>query len=119
MGRLGDIIWRKLFPRRQAKAESDEGVMFSISGINFRGLTEDDLGDFDGTIRCEYDNERDPYALAVYTDQGKHVGYIPGGNKDLFRRIDARGGRALCEGWIEQGEEDNRTFFYGRVKILW
>lgn len=100
-------------PRKQGRRE----LSFSIAGINKRGLTDDDLGDYEGEVRCDYDNEYDDYALAVYTDEGKHVGFIPRGNVSLFERIDRAGGSVPCELWIEQGEEDDRTFYYGRVII--
>lgn len=95
-----------------------QNLSFSIVGINKRGLTDDDLGDYEGEVRCDYDNEYDDYALAVYTDEGKHVGFIPRGNVSLFERIDRAGGSVPCELWIEQGEDDDgRTFYYGRVII--
>ena len=94
-----------------------QNLSFSIAGINKRGLTDDDLGDYEGEVRCDYDNEYDDYALAVYTDEGKHVGFIPRGNVSLFERIDRAGGSVPCELWIEQGEDDDRTFYYGRVII--
>jgi len=89
---------------------------FPIRGINMRGLTDEDLGFFQGTVRCDQ-NEYDKFALAVYSSTGKHLGYLPRGREALFNAIAAQGGVIPCEGTVEKGDDDKREFYYGYVDI--
>lgn len=94
---------------------------FKIAGISFRGLTEKDEGEYEGTVRCDYGNKYDPYALAVYTSKGKHVGFIPKGNEALFKKVNQAGGKIPCRIEINvdyEGDDDGeRTIIYGKVYL--
>lgn len=50
---------------------------YRIAGINYRQGIEYYVGRFNGYLKPEPTNEYDPYAIAVYAEDGHHLGYIP------------------------------------------
>ena len=50
---------------------------YRIAGINYRQGIEDYVGRFNGYLKPEPTNAYDPYAIAVYAQDGHHLGYIP------------------------------------------
>lgn len=123
---LGCIISYRAFrpaKRRQkqknillnGQTQQDE---YSIKGINFRGIDDTMLGDFEGYVRALKSNQYDSYAIGVYIGSRK-VGYLPRGNKDLHRAIMLKGGTTAANGYIAKDiAEDGRTFYYGKVRVL-
>ena len=83
-------------------------------GMYYRGITSKDFGVYDGYAIPEEDNKYDPYAVAIYRKaDNKHVGYTPSGNKDLFKTLQYRGGKANAIFKIQ----GNRQHIYGAVYI--
>lgn len=74
---------------------------FSIRGIRFReDINERDAGFFVGHVICE-DNYHDKYAVAVFRNDGKQLGYTPKHNKRLNDSIKKwHNGKILCWGTI-------------------
>ena len=89
---------------------------YNIAGINYRDGIDAYLGDFEGYLQPEPDNEHDPNAIAVYNNDGHHLGYIPAACTGYIRSL----GRTFpmpVTGTIEQehdGTED-RDYFVGTV----
>ena len=108
--------------RRKAKAlrpdvRSNDGVEmeYPIAGINFRGLEDKYLGDFNGYLKAETNNAHDPYAVAVYVGR-KQVGYAPKGDAELHARVLCIG-TMPCYGYIAKGTENGKQFYYGRFYL--
>ena len=91
---------------------------FSIKGLNFHDLDESMVGPFKGYVKIQRNNKYDRYAIGVYID-GEEVGHLPRGNKALFNKIAAKGGKVRATGFIDMGEdqEDGHLYFYGEVEV--
>ena len=65
-----------LYKKREIKS-------FNIHGIHFqKNINSDDAGSFIGYVTVE-NNPHDKYAVAVYNNQNKRLGYVPKGNQRL------------------------------------
>lgn len=90
---------------------------FSIKGINYRNLDDSILGDFVGYVRALKSNPHDKYAIGVYVS-GRHVGFLPRGNKELHDAIMTKGGTATADGYIAKHcDESGHSFYYGKVTV--
>ena len=74
--------YKELLERRAAARESKiapgiEIYQYSIAGINYRKGIAAYLGRSTGYIKPEPTNRYDPNAIAVYAEDGHHLGYIP------------------------------------------
>lgn len=113
----------KADPRPQARVELSMETTevpdypYSIKGINFCGLDDSYLGDFEGTARALKADKYDPFAIGVYIGS-KRVGWLPKGNAELHGHILEAGGSVPCEGWISKGNDASHSFYYGRVDVL-
>ena len=90
--------------------------MYSIAGINKRRGIKPYLGKFCGYIKPEPSNKFDPNAIAVYHEDGKHLGYIPATETDGVRRL-GQDFPMFCWGEIIQVWEGDRKFFVGDLYI--
>ncbi|MDR1883023.1 MAG: HIRAN domain-containing protein [Prevotella sp.] len=86
---------------------------FSIKGISHYGIKDRDLGYFSGYAKAETNNEYDRYAVAIYRNDGKQLGYAPANYMTLHESIIDKGGRVRAWGTI------GGTFgsYYGDVYI--
>ena len=66
--------------------KSKEIKSFEIHGINYTRVNDQDFGDFIGYAICEY-NSHDQYAVSIYKDKNKLIGFVPKGNKRLNNSI--------------------------------
>ena len=74
--------YKELLEHRAAARESKiaPGIdiyQYSIAGINYRKDIAAYLGRSTGSIKPEPTNRYDPNAIAVYAEDGHHLGYIP------------------------------------------
>lgn len=60
---------------------------FTMVGMYYRNLKFSDMGKFEGYAIAERNNMYDTYAVAIYTNSGKHLGYLPSGNKTIHQLI--------------------------------
>lgn len=92
--------------------------VFSIKGLNFHDIDESMVGAFRGYVKIQRNNKYDRYAIGVYID-GDEIGHLPRGNKALFNKIAAKGGKVRATGFIDIGEdqEDGHLYFYGEVEV--
>lgn len=91
---------------------------YNIAGINYRENVAAYLGDFEGYLKPDPENEHDPNAIAVYSRNGHHLGFIPAACTDHIRAL----GRPFpmpITGNIDQEHDDveNRYYFVGTVYI--
>lgn len=84
-----------------------------IAGAHFR-CSPQDVGGFLGYIKHEPTNKHDPNAIAIYRNDGKHLGYIPKDETSSFRRWSAKE-ELPCVGFIKEGDE---VPLFGKVKVL-
>ncbi len=60
---------------------------YDIAGINFRRGISDYVGDFTGYLKPQPTNRHDPKAIAIYANDGHHLGYIPAYDTDDIRAL--------------------------------
>lgn len=91
---------------------------YDIAGINFRKGIADYVGDFTGYLKPQPTNRHDPKAIAIYANDGHHLGYIPAYETDDVRTL----GRPFpipVSGHIDEAYDDDesRHFFVGVVYV--
>ena len=91
---------------------------YDIAGINFRKGIADYVGDFTGYLKPQPTNRHDPKAIAIYANDGHHLGYIPAYDTDDVRSL----GRPFpipVSGHIDEvyDEDESRRFFVGIVYL--
>ena len=84
-----------------------------IAGVQFR-CSPSDVGGFMGYIQHEPTNPHDPNAIAIYRNDGKHLGYIPKDETNALRRWSTKA-QLPCVGFIKEGDE---VPLFGKVKVL-
>ena len=89
---------------------------YNIAGINYREGIAAYIGDFYGYLQPDPNNEHDPNAIAVYAQDGHHLGFIPAGCTDFIHSL----GKPFpmpVTGTIEQehDELEHRDYFVGTV----
>ncbi len=91
---------------------------YNIAGINFRHLDDSYVGEFEGFVKLEENNEYDRFAIAIYKGR-KKVGYIPrDSNQELHEELSDKGGKAPCKGYIYTFiNEDGDERFAGEVVL--
>lgn len=106
-----------------ASASAFDDINFSqgkyrtiIKGTYYSFLTDWDVGMFKGYAVAQTKNKYDEYAIAIYTDRGKHLGYVPKGHIALHKSVLDRGGRVYCCGSLRKGDI-NSDVFLGTVYI--
>lgn len=87
-----------------------------IKGLSHRGITKKDIGVFYGYALAQTDNQYDKYAVAIYNENGKHIGFAPANYATLHQSILDRGGKVYCCGIIREGDE-NPDVLLGDVYI--
>lgn len=93
-------------------------LRYNIAGINYRKNVKDYVGKFKGYIQPEPTNQYDPNAIAVYAEDGHHLGYIPEAETYEIRElgipfpIDFFGEIEECYDYDRQ-----RNFFVGHILI--
>ena len=92
---------------------------YNIAGINYRDGIADYLGDFEGYLQPDPENEHDPNAIAIYHKDGHHLGFVPAGCTDQLRAFGLPFPITVT-GTIEQEYDDieNRDYFVGTVYLF-
>lgn len=93
-------------------------LRYNIAGINYRKRVKDYVGKFMGYIQPEPTNQYDPNAIAVYAEDGHHLGYIPEAETYEIREL---GIPFPIEFWGEIEEcydyDRQRNFYVGHILI--
>ena len=95
---------------------NEDTIDYSISGINYRGLKMEDVGQFEGYAHAETNNKYDEYAVAIYQDNGLHVGFLPSGDEETHDYIMSLGGYIKVTGEIKHSDNEG-GYFYGEVEM--
>lgn len=109
----GPLPWRKEDGTYSCVYELQD---YNISGINYRENITAYLGDFEGYLKPDPENEHDPDAIAVYARDGHHLGFIPAGCTDNIRALGKPFPMPIT-GTIEQEHDDieDRYYFVGTI----
>lgn len=89
-------------------------IKTDIVGVYYRHLPLTMLGRFNGYAEAQHNNEYDLYAIAIYNDNGTHLGFLEGGNKRLHSYITNEGSRVHAYGYIGCTHGDS---MYGQVCV--
>lgn len=81
-------------------------LSYSIAGINYRKNIGHYIGGFFGYIKPEPTNAYDPNAIAIYHNDGNHLGYIPANLTSAVRQ-NCKTFPYPCFGSIESFIDDN------------
>ena len=98
-------------------APSIEIYQYSIAGINYRKGIANYLGRSTGYLKPEPTNRHDPNAIAVYADDGHHLGYIPATDTYEVHSLRLRFPIPVSVDIEECYDDDNRRFYVGEVTI--
>ena len=114
--------YKELLERRAAARESKiapgiEIYQYSIAGINYRKGIAAYLGRSTGYIKPEPTNRHDPNAIAVYADDGHHLGYIPATDTYEVHSLRLRFPIPVSVDIEECYDADDRRFFVGEVSF--
>ena len=93
--------------------------ILKIAGINRRSGIDRYIGRVECALVPEPENEYDPDAIKIISDDRHHLGYIPSGQTDFVRYMSANEFPYRCTAFIEkhQDESDGHKFFVGYVYI--
>ena len=113
--------YKQLMEQRAAKRLEDSDIDYmtlNIAGINYRRGIAHYVGDSTGCLKPEPSNRHDPNAIAIYSDDGHHLGYVPAFETDSVRALHLRFPIPVYVS-IEEcyGSDDHRRFFVGQVTI--
>lgn len=95
------------------KVSTSPDYLCKIAGVQYRNDVQD-IGGFLGYVCSEPTNPHDKNAIAIYRNDGKHVGYIPKDETKDFREWSAKE-NLPCVGFIKDGDE---VALYGKVKVI-
>ena len=93
--------------------------ILKIAGINHRQGISRYVGRVECALVPEPENEYDPDAIKIVSEDRHHLGYIPSGQTDLVCSLTANEFPYRCTAFIEQCEDegDGHKFFTGFVYI--
>lgn len=93
--------------------------ILKIAGINHRQGINHYVGRVECMLVPEPDNEYDPYAIKVVSEDGHHLGYIPSGQTDFVSSLSGDEFPYRCTAFIQENEDedDDHKFFTGFVYI--
>ena len=99
-----------VWPKNQ---KTGDYLEFEIAGMSYRGNLDDYIGEHVGTLESDPDNDYDPNAIKVLSEDGHHVGYV---HKDMTARV--RDFTTLpCRCYFYIGENDGTYYSDAYIKI--
>ena len=117
-GTYKELLEQRAVDRESKIAPGIEIYQYSIAGINYRKGIAAYLGRSTGYIKPEPTNRHDPNAIAVYADNGHHLGYIPATDTYEVHSLRLRFPIPVSVDIEECYDDDeNRRFFVGEVTI--
>ena len=93
-------------------------LRYKIAGINYRKRIRDYVGKCKGYIQPEPKNKFDPNAIAIYAEDGHHLGYIPEAETQEVRDLGMPFPiEVYCEIEEDYDYDESRRFFVGHILI--
>ena len=87
---------------------------FTLKGLSYRNIKNRDIGNFSGYVKAEPENIHDKYAVAIYRNDGKHLGYTPANYMTFQAYILENGGTSPAYGSIYK---DDEGYYHGEVFV--
>lgn len=114
--------YKELLEQRAAKRQSSapagyEIVRYDIAGINYRKGIADYVGESTGYLKPQPFNRHDPNAIAVYAEDGHHLGYIPATDTYEVHSLRLQFPIPVSVDIEECYDDDDRRFYVGEVTI--
>lgn len=114
--------YKELLERRAAERESVvmqdiDTYSYNIAGINYRKGIASFVGNSVGYLKREPSNKYDPNAIAVYSEVGHHLGYIPATDTYEVYSLHLRFPIPVAIHIDRCYDGDDRRFFVGTVTI--
>ena len=114
--------YKELMEQRAAKRQASapagyEIVRYDIAGINYRKGIADYIGESTGYLKPQPSNRHDPNAIAVYADDGHHIGYIPATDTYEVHSLRLRFPIPVSVDIEECYDDDDRLFYVGKVSF--
>lgn len=116
-GTYKELLERRAADRELRIAPGIEIYQYSIAGINYRKGIATYLGRSTGYIKPEPTNRYDPNAIAVYADDGHHLGYIPETDTYEVHSLRLLFPVPVSVDIEECYDADDRRFFVGEVSF--
>ena len=114
--------YKELLDQRAADHESKiaQGIeiySYNISGINYRKGIASFVGNSVGYLKREPSNKYDPNAIAVYSEGGHHLGYIPATDTYEVYSLHLRFPIPVSVDIEGCYDDDDRRFYVGEVSF--
>lgn len=116
-GTYKELLEQRAAKRVQTITADDEIYSYSIAGINYRKGIAAYIGRSTGYIKPEPSNRNDPNAIAVYADDGHHLGYIPATDTYEVHSLRLRFPIPVSVYIEECYDDDDRRFYVGEVSF--
>lgn len=116
-GTYKDLLEHRAAARESKIAPGIEIYQYSIAGINYRKGIASYLGRSTGYIKPEPTNRHDPNAIAVYAEDGHHLGYIPATDTYEVHSLRLRFPIPVSVFIEECYDDDDRLFYVGEVSF--
>ena len=117
-GTYKELLEKRASERVTTLPPGVEIYQYNIAGINFRRGIAAYVGNSVGCLKPQPHNQYDPNAIAVYSTDGHHIGFIPADETEDVRALRLRFPIPVSV-YIEECYDDteDRTYFVGTVTI--
>ena len=116
-GTYKELLEHRAADRELKIAPGIEIYQYSIAGINYRKGIAAYLGSSTGYIKPEPTNRHDPNAIAVYAEDGHHLGYIPATDTYEVHSLRLHYPITVSIDIKECYDADDRRFYVGEVSF--
>lgn len=118
-GTYKELLEQRSANRKASVAPDIETYSYNIAGINFRRGIADYVGQSTGYLKQQPTNRHDPNAIAIYAEDGHHLGYIPATDTYEVHSLRLRFPIPVSVDIEECYDYDeSRRFFVGSVTFL-
>ena len=116
-GTYKELLEQRASKRVQTIMQNEEIYSYSIAGINYRKGIASYVGRSVGCLRPQPSNKYDPNAIAVYSEDGHHLGYIHATDTYEVHKLHLRFPIPVSIDIEECYDSDDRRFFVGEVSF--